>query len=79
MQEALAAAENMRHPIGLVNTLAVTAFAELLHRRMPQMLEITERIIAMAGEHGYPYYRAIGMILRGVALTIGKGDESGIS
>ena len=41
LQDALAAAENTRHPIGLVNTLCVTAFVELLHRRMPQMLHIT--------------------------------------
>ena len=33
----------------------------------------------MAGEHGYPYYRAIGIILRGVALTHGQGDERGIT
>ena len=33
----------------------------------------------MAGEHGYPYYRAIGIMLRGVALTHGQGDSGGIT
>ena len=79
LQNALAAAETNRHPIGLVNTLGVAAFVEFFYRRMPELLDISGRIVDIANEHGYPYYRAIGIIFRGVALTHGDGDASGIT
>jgi serine/threonine protein kinase/predicted ATPase len=76
MVEALAEANESRHPVGLVNTLSVAAFVELLYRRMPETAEMSARMIALAEEHGYPYYRAIGLILRGLALTM-LGEHSG--
>ena len=76
MLEALAEANESRHPVGLVNTLSVAAFVELLYRRMPETAEMSARMIALAEEHGYPYYRAIGLILRGLALTM-QGERDG--
>ena len=78
MAEALAAAGETRHPIGVINTLSTAASVEVFYRRMPEARATSERMIALADEHGYPYYRAIGLILSGLALAVGHGDESGI-
>lgn len=78
MQDAVKAADEIRHPIGLVNTLSVAAFVEVFYRRMPETLEITERMILLADDHGYPYYRAIGLIMRGLAQARLEGGEDGI-
>jgi predicted ATPase len=74
MREALAAADDARHPVGIIHTLLVAAFVEVFYRRMPETLAMSERMIALAEDHGYPYYRAIGLILRGLALTM-QGDR----
>jgi predicted ATPase len=64
--------------VGLVNTLSVAAFVDVLQRRMPEALDRAGQMIALADEHAYPYYRAIGLILRGVALTALEGGDAGI-
>jgi serine/threonine protein kinase/predicted ATPase len=78
LDEAMSAAEANRHPVGLVNTLTVLAFVDVLYRRMAEVLTTTDRMIALSDEHGYPYYRAIALVLRGLAMTIGTGDAAGI-
>ena len=78
MEEAMAAADGARHPIGVINTLSVAAFVEVFQRRPAETLAVTDRLIALAEEHGYPYFRAVGLILGGLALTISSHDARGI-
>ena len=78
MREALATAAEVGHPVGLVNTLSVAAFVEMFYRRMPETLEMSERLIALADEHGFPYYRAIGLVLRGLSRTMLGAPDEGI-
>lgn len=74
----MAAADGARHPIGVINTLSVAAFVEVFQRRPAETLAVTDRLIALAEEHGYPYFRAVGLILGGLALTMTSQDARGI-
>jgi predicted ATPase len=78
MGVALAAAEEVRHPVGLVNTLSVAAFVEAFYRQPAATIAVTDRMVAVADEYGYPYFRGIGLILRGHAFTIASHDARGI-
>jgi adenylate cyclase len=77
--EAMETAEVIGHPVGLVNTLTVAAFVHTVHRRMADVRATSDRIVAISEEHGYPYYRAIAWILRGLAMTLIGGDQDGIT
>jgi len=78
MRDALAAADKARHPVGIINTLATAAFVDVFYRKMPETLAAGDRMIGLADEYGYPYYKAIGLILRGLALALRDRDYSGI-
>ena len=78
MDEALAAADAARHPVGVINTLSVAAFIEAFYRRPAEIIAITDRMITLAEENGYPYFHGIGLILRGLAQTIAHHDARGI-
>jgi predicted ATPase len=79
MRDALAAADATRHPVGIINTLATSSFLEVFYGRMTETLAVGDRMIALADEHGYPYYKAIGLIMRGLALAVRDRDEAGIA
>jgi predicted ATPase len=79
MREALTASDEIRHPIGPVNILSVAVFVEILEGRIAAVRATSERMIALADEHGYPYYRAIGLVVGGLAVALETGDDVGIS
>jgi adenylate cyclase len=78
MREAIAASDETRHPVGQVNTLSVGVFEEILDGRFAAARATSERMIALAEEHGYPYYRAIGLVTGGLAIALETGDDAGI-
>jgi predicted ATPase len=78
LAEAFAAADAARHPVGVINTLSIAAFIEAFYRRPAEIIAITDRMIALAEEYGYPYFRGIGLILGGLGQTIAHRDARGI-
>jgi predicted ATPase len=79
MRDALAASDETRHPIGPVNILSVAVFVEILEGRIATARATSERMIALADEHGYPYFCAIGLVVGGFAMTLETGDDAGIA
>jgi predicted ATPase len=76
-REGLHAAENMRHPVGLVNTLSVAVTIEAFHRNTSRIIEMADKILFHADEHGLPYYAAIATIMRGWAKAIETDVDAG--
>jgi predicted ATPase len=78
MNEAMAKAERLRHPIGAANTLALAAYLEAFHRHAQKTLELSSATARHAEEHGLPYYAAVAMLTRGWALAMQNQEEEGI-
>ena len=78
-EEALAIAQELRHP----NTLAFAyAFASILHMLCgdPKLAaECGEAAIRIGDEQGFPFWSAIGTMFRGWSLTEQTGTKEGIA
>jgi predicted ATPase len=72
-REGLRVAQGMRHPIGLCNTLSVAVSLQAFHRRISEIVEMTDALLFHADEHGLPYYSGIATIMRGWARAM-EGD-----
>jgi predicted ATPase len=68
-EEAVALAQQLAHPFSLGFALAIGAMFHQLRRERPAVQEHAEAAISLATEQGFPYWRAIGSILRGWALA----------
>jgi predicted ATPase len=79
MDEAIAQAERLRHPIGLVNTYSLDAQLETIHRNAQKVEELADKIAWHSEEHGLPYYAAIGTMMRGCAQAMRGKPENGIA
>ncbi len=77
-REAIAIAEKARNPLGLCNTLSITAFVEALHGMTQRVGEMAETILALSAEHGLPHYRATGQLLSGWAMAMQGRPEEGV-
>jgi predicted ATPase/DNA-binding winged helix-turn-helix (wHTH) protein len=76
IREALALAENSRHPENLCITTFYATFLHQLRREARKTLEMAEALIARAGEYGLVAWNAIGTSLRGWALVeLGRSSE----
>jgi predicted ATPase len=71
--KALAIAEKVRHPIGLCNALSIAIAIEAFQHNAERVIEMAEEMIFQAEEHGLPFYKAIGTIMRGWARAM-RGD-----
>ncbi|MEK6322702.1 MAG: protein kinase [Acidobacteriota bacterium] len=75
-REALSIAEQMSHPVGICQTLSTTIALEAFHRNAERVVEMTEKMLVHADEHGLPHYRAMGAIMLGWArATQGEAEE----
>jgi predicted ATPase len=75
-REALNIAEQMRHALGICQTLATTISLEAFNRNVETVIELTEKMLLHAEEHGLPHYKAIGAIMLGWArATQGEAKE----
>jgi predicted ATPase len=75
-REGLQVADNMRHPIGMVNTLSVAITIEAFHRNAARIVDMAATILLHAEEHALPYYAGIATIMRGWAQAVqGEVDE----
>jgi len=74
--EGLRVAEQLRHPVGLCNTLSIAVTVEAYHGNAAQVMDMTDKMLFHADEHGLPYYSGIGTIMRGWARAMqGETDD----
>ena len=78
LRETLERAEEIGHPIGIIDTLSSASFYEVLHGQMADAQAIARRLITRAEEHNSPFYRAFGLIRCGFAMTMQGGHDEGI-
>jgi class 3 adenylate cyclase/predicted ATPase len=64
-REAVAHAEQLRHPHSICYALSFLAGAHVLCREPAAAYPIAERTVALAGEYGFPLWLAGGQMLRG--------------
>jgi predicted ATPase len=76
-QEALALAEELPHPFSLAYALGFAAVCHL-HRREGQLArERAEAVMTLSTEQGFPYWLALGMVVRGrIRAEQGQAKES---
>jgi len=77
-QDALALAQQVSHPYGLVFALGTMAGLHVARREGPATQERAEAMIALSREQGFPQYAALGTLLRGGALAEQGQSEEGI-
>ncbi|HET8676409.1 MAG TPA: protein kinase [Blastocatellia bacterium] len=78
MNEALAKAERLRHPVAFANTLSLAAFLAAFHFHWQKTLELAAATARQAEEHGLPYYAAVAVLMRGWVLAMQNQQEEGI-
>jgi len=78
IDEAIARAERLRHPVGLVNTYSLATQIEAQHRNSHRVEELACAIAEQSEEHGLPYYAAIGVMMRGWAIAMRGEPEKGV-
>ncbi|MBK7398853.1 MAG: hypothetical protein IPJ34_21790 [Myxococcales bacterium] len=73
----VAAAESVHHPFSLAWSLIARAFFQTWVGEHEQCLVTADRIIALAGEQGFPNWVGQGLVYRGWALAhAGRKDEA---
>ena len=77
-QEALSLARAQSHPFTLSITLATVALLQQMRRDGEAPLEPMQASMRLAIEHGFPYMRVVGIILKGWALTRGGQVAEGM-
>jgi class 3 adenylate cyclase/predicted ATPase len=79
MLEALTLAQQLSHPFSLAWALSQAARLHYLRREGQAAQEHTEAQIVLSGEQGFPYWLAVGTIVRGWALAEQGKKAEGIS
>jgi predicted ATPase/class 3 adenylate cyclase len=75
-QEALRLAQEFSHLHTLAWARAYAAIFHQFYREWQLLREHAEAAVALAAEHGFPYWQAVGTTLVGWAVTVqGQGEE----
>jgi TOMM system kinase/cyclase fusion protein len=75
-REAITLAQELAHPHSLASALDYASFVHCYRREGHATQELAEAGMALAREHGFPQFVALGMIMRGWALAMqGQGEE----
>ncbi len=75
-REAIALAQKLAHPFSLCYALSCAVWPHLFRREARAVQERAEAAIALASEHGFATWLAMGAMHRGWALTEqGQGEE----
>jgi predicted ATPase len=77
--EVVALAEGLAHPFSLAIALGLAAFFHLLRREEQLARERAEAVITLATEQGFPYWLAVGTMVRGWMLVEQGQVEEGIA
>jgi TOMM system kinase/cyclase fusion protein len=78
-RESLALAQELSHPHSLALALDLAAWLHQFRREEHLTRERAEALIALATEHGFTLYQALGTILRGWALAQQGRVEEGVA
>lgn len=78
-QRAIALAEELSHRFTQAIALAYAAMLHQFRRDRESADERAQEAVAVSAEHGFPYYRAWGTIIRGWALAERGEVEEGIA
>ncbi|MGH7960738.1 MAG: hypothetical protein ACRERD_02790, partial [Candidatus Binatia bacterium] len=78
-EEAIALAQKIAHPFSLTFALHYCAAIHRLRREGRAAQQRSEQVLALAREHGFPYFIAGGTFLRGWALAEQGNSEEGIA
>ena len=76
--EALALAQRLSHPFSIVWALSFVARLHYLRREGQAAQEWAEAVITRSGKEEFPYWQAVGTILRGWALAEQGNSAEGI-
>ncbi|MBI3796176.1 MAG: hypothetical protein HY268_04295, partial [Deltaproteobacteria bacterium] len=76
--EALTLAQELSHPFSLAYALASAAWLHQYRREGQSSQEQAEAVIALSVEQGFPFWSALGTIVRGWALAEQGQAEEGI-
>ncbi len=79
IQAALPLAQALSHPFSLAHTLGGAAITHQFRREMNAAQARAEAAIALSTEQGFPYWLALGTIVRGWALALQGQAEEGIT
>jgi predicted ATPase len=74
-QEAEMLARRLRHPFSLSQSLIYRAFVHKLRREVSEALHHAEEALALASEHGFPFWLAEARLVQGWARTE-QGDTA---
>jgi predicted ATPase len=75
-EEAVALAQKLNHPFTLANTLCHVGYFALWRDEFELVHERATGALQVADEHDYEIWRALGLVLQGVALTgLGQSRE----
>ncbi len=77
-RDAIALASELSHPLGLTSVLGFAALFYLHRREEGLAREKAEMMMTLATEQGFPYWVAIGMLMRGWVLAEQGQEEEGI-
>jgi class 3 adenylate cyclase/DNA-binding winged helix-turn-helix (wHTH) protein/predicted ATPase len=78
-QQALSLAGEVSHPASLVFAVFFAAVLSQCRREAPRTQEQAEVLLALSREHGFHYWIAAGLLLRGWALTQRGMMEEGLA
>jgi class 3 adenylate cyclase/predicted ATPase len=78
-EEALQYARALSHPFSLIHVLYLPLVLAFFQRDVTSVQERVEEIIALAAEHGFPFWAALGMLDRGWVLARSGAPDEGIA
>jgi class 3 adenylate cyclase/predicted ATPase len=79
IHEALPMAQELSHPFTLAATLILAAILDQFCREVDTVQARAAAAVALSTEHGFPYFLAVGTILRGWTLAIQGQGEAGMA
>src|SRR5262249_33035409 len=78
-QEAVTLAQQVAHPFSLCLALLLAAMFHAFRREVRAVQERAEAAISLAMEQGFPYWMAVGALMRGWALAQQGQAQEGIA
>jgi predicted ATPase/class 3 adenylate cyclase len=77
--KAEALARQLGHPVTIAYTLFHVGFLDLWRHELEDVRRRADEVLEAAEEHEYPIWKAVGLVLQGVAMTGHGQPEEGIA
>ena len=78
-ESAVTLARHVQHPLSLAQALFLAGFTHFTRGDLTRTRERVDEVVALAGELGFPLYRAVGTFLRGRARIESDDCEVGLA